>query len=275
MRFYTSEDVAKFDRVRFLFIKTELLGHVFHITLNRPEKRNAFTPLMAEEIVFAIACAHYNQEIRCVVLDAEGPVFCAGADLSAFHDPAGDIKNKTLPAIREEARLGDAFAQLLKPSIAQIEGSVYAGGFLLICGCTFAISVSSAQFSLPEVQRGIWPMQVMASLLQIIPPRKVLEMSITGKTYTATEAMSLGLITQVVEKEEIENAVNALANQICQNAPYAIQSGMKAFQALPGIPENERHSYLKQQLDQLLLSEDAREGTAAFIEKRKPNWKGR
>jgi methylglutaconyl-CoA hydratase len=275
MRFYTEEDTNTFENVRFLHIKTAKAGHLFTITLSRPEKRNAFTPTMAEEIIFALSYAHYETDIRCIVLKAEGPVFCAGADLNAFHDPASNLINETLPAIREEARLGDAFAEVLKPCIAQVEGPVFAGGFLLICGCTFVQSVPEATFSLPEVKRGIWPMQVMASLLPIISQRKILEMSITGRSYSAKEALEMGLISEIVERENMAEVVGALADLICENAPLAIQSGMRAMQKLNSIPERERHSYLKSELDQLLQSEDAREGTNAFKEKRKPIWKNR
>jgi methylglutaconyl-CoA hydratase len=272
MRFYSSEDSELYDKVKFLFIQTELIGHVFHITLNRAEKRNAFTPTMAEEIAFALAYAHYCPQVRCVVLNANGPVFCAGADLIAFHDPAADVKNETLPVSREEVKLGDAFAQLLKPSIAVVEGPVLAGGFLMICGCTFVLSIQSATFSLPEVKRGIWPMQVMASLLQIMSPRKILEMSITGKSYTAQEAVNLGLVTEIFGKDLIRDEVQKLASLICSNAPYAISIGMEALQKLDVIPESERQTFLKEQLNKLLKSEDAQEGASAFKEKREPVW---
>jgi methylglutaconyl-CoA hydratase len=275
MFFFKEEDVRKFDAVQFLYIKTSLNRNIFEITLNRPEKRNAFTPTMAGEIAFALAYAGFQQETRCVVLKAAGPVFCAGADLNAFHDPSIDRKNQTLPEPVEEVRLGDAFASLHKPCIAQVEGSVLAGGFLIICGCTFVISIPEASYSLPEVKRGIWPMQVMASLLDIIPKRKILEMAITGKSYTAEEALNLGLITQISEKKIIEEEVNKLAQHICSNAPYAIKSGMEALQNLSDIEESQRHIFLKSQLENLLKSEDAKEGTAAFKEKRTPIWKGR
>lgn len=275
MRFYTKEDVQKFESITFLYIKASLSGHIFTITLNRPEKRNAFTPTMAEEITFALAYAHFNPEVWCVIVNASGPVFCAGADLNAFHDQFADVKNPDLPVIREEAKLGDAFAQLLKPSIAQVEGPVLAGGFLIICGCTFVVSTNDATYSLPEVKRGIWPMQVMASLMQIVPARKVLEMCITAKNYDAQEAHSVGLVTQISDKENIADTVMMLAHQIRQNAPLAIQTGMKALRDLSEIPENQRHSFLKAQLDLLLQTDDAKEGTSAFKEKRKPDWKGK
>lgn len=270
MRFYTEEDSRHFDTVRFLHIKTAKAGHLFTITLARPEKRNAFTPTMAEEIIFALAYAHYSADIRCVVLKAEGPVFCAGADLNAFHDASA---NATLPIIREEARIGDAFNELLKPCIAQVEGPVLAGGFLMICGCTFVFCVPAATFSLPEVKRGIWPMQVMASLLPILPERKILEMAITGKAYSAKEAVEMGLVTHLTEN--IEEEIAALTERICNSAPLAIQAGMRSLQELKNIPQNDRHKVLKNQLDQLLQTEDAKEGAFAFKEKRAPIWKGK
>ncbi|MBO9615373.1 MAG: enoyl-CoA hydratase/isomerase family protein [Dyadobacter sp.] len=275
MRFYTEEDIKAFDNVRFLHIKTAKAGHLFTITLARSEKRNAFTPTMAEEIIFALAYAHYEAEIRCVVLKAEGPVFCAGADLNAFHDPSANTVNGLLPRIHEEVRIGDAFNELLKPCIAQVEGPVLAGGFLMICGCTFVFAVPEATFSLPEVKRGIWPMQVMASLTPIVSQRKILEMSITGKAYSAEEALEMGLITHLVEREKIAEEVNALATQICNSAPLAIQSGMRSLQELKNIPQNEQHTFLKSELDKLLKTEDAKEGALAFKEKREPIWKGR
>jgi methylglutaconyl-CoA hydratase len=275
MQFYQEEDIQKFDQVQFVYIKTELADHVFRLILNRPEKRNAFTPTMAQEITYALAYAHYTSEVRCVIVEAEGPVFCAGADLIAFHNQDVDKPNVSLPAIREEARLGDAFGQLLKPSIAIVKGPVLAGGFLLICGCTFVISVPEATFALPEVKRGIWPMQVMESLTAIIPARKILEMAVTGKAYTAGEANEMGLLTKVVESAQIQREADVLAAVICTNAPHAIQSGMKAFQKLSSVPVDERHRFLKEQLNLLLLSEDAKEGTAAFREKRDPVWKGK
>ncbi|WP_149240577.1 enoyl-CoA hydratase-related protein [Dyadobacter sp. 32] len=275
MRFYSREDSELYQKVEFRYIKTALKGHIFSITLNRPDKRNAFTPTMAEEIAFALAFAHYNPAVRCVILDAYGPVFCAGADLTAFHNPASDFKNDTLPSSREEVKLGDAFAQLLKPSIAVVEGAVLAGGFLIICGCTFVLSVEEATFSLPEVKRGLWPMQVMASLLPIVSPRKVLEMSITGRSYTAQEALSLGLVSDIKDKHLIGDEAQKLASMISSNAPFAICRGMESLQNLANIPADEQQTFLKKQLDKLLESEDAKEGALAFREKRNPVWKGR
>lgn len=275
MRFYTQEATEKFNSVHLNYIQTELKNHVFTITLNRPEKRNAFTPTMAAEIAFSLAFAHYKDDVRCVVLKANGPVFCAGADLNAFHDPGADLRNSQLPVPQEDIKLGDVFRELHKPCIAQVEGSVFAGGFLLICGAGFVICNSEVTFSLPEVKRGIWPMQVMASLARVVSPRKVLEMSITAETYSANEALAMGLVTQIAENDRVAKVVEELAHQICANAPYAIKLGMQSFEALSHVPEHQQHVYLKGQLDLILRSEDAAEGIAAFREKRTTVWKGK
>jgi methylglutaconyl-CoA hydratase len=275
MRFYKEETTQNFDSIHLSCLQTALDGHIFTITLNRPEKRNAFTPTMANEIAFSLAYAHYQPHIRCVILKANGPAFCAGADLTAFHDPAADQKNPALPQPREEVLLGDVFRALHKPCIAQVEGPVLAGGFLLICGATFVISTVDATFGLPEVKRGIWPMQVMASLSRVVSARKLLELSITGQNYSGAEALAMGLVTRVTDRHNIESEVKNLATLISKNAPYAIKLGMESFEKLADLPEVEKHHYLMEQLKKLLATEDAREGTSAFKEKREPDWKGK
>ena len=130
--FYTESDIQKFHSVELQLIKTQQDGNLFTITLNRAEKRNAFTPTMLQELAFALAFAHQSQDIWCVLLQAEGPAFCAGMDLSIFQNPALDIQNDSLPKPIKEITIGDAFKNLEKPCIAKVEGSVFAGGFLLI-----------------------------------------------------------------------------------------------------------------------------------------------
>ena len=118
-------------------------------------------------------------------------------------------------------------------------------------------------------------MQVMASLAPIMSQRKILEMSITGKAYSGKEALEMGLVTHLAEKDRIAEEVSALANQICNSAPLAIQSGMRNLQELSNLPQNEQHTFLKSELDKLLKTEDAKEGALAFKGKREPIWKGK
>lgn len=271
--FFTESDIQNYSKVEFQLIKTQQEGNLFTITLNRPEKRNAFTPTMVHEIAFALAYAHFQNDIWCVLLEAEGTVFCAGMDLNIFQNPELDVKNETLPTPLKEITIGDAFKYLEKPCIAKVEGNVLAGGFLFIGGCTLVVATEDAQFGLPEVKRGIFPLQVMATLLKIMPQRKVLEMCILGKNYTAHEAYNLGLVTHISSKAHIDNDTNSLINSILENSPFAIKKGFEALNTLQNLPENEQHQYLLKVLKEIRNSADAKEGILAFKEKRKPKWR--
>ena len=273
--FYTDSDIQQFHSVEFQLIKTKQEGNLFKITLNRAEKRNAFTPTMLQELAFALAFAHQSQNIWCVLIEAEGPVFCAGMDLNVFQNPELDIQNKTLPKPIKEITIGDAFKNLEKPCIAKVEGSVFAGGFLIIGGCSFVVSVDDALFGLPEVKRGIFPMQVMATLLKIMPQRKAMEMAILGKNYSAKEAFELGIVTHISSKESIEQETKALINSILENSPFAIKKGFEAMNNFQNFPENEQHHYLLGILQEIRESDDAQEGILAFKEKRQPVWKNK
>ncbi len=273
--FYTKSDIQKYTEVEFLLIKTQQEGNLFTITLNRAEKRNAFTPTMLQELAFALEFAHAQDEIWCVLIEAEGSVFCAGMDLNIFQNPALDIQNASLPKPIKEITIGDAFKNLEKPCIAKVEGSVFAGGFLLIGGCSFVVSIDDALFGLPEVKRGIFPMQVMATLLKIMPQRKAMEMAILGKNYSAKEAFDLGIATHISTKTDIEQDTKELINSVLENSPFAIKKGFEAMNNFQNLPENEQHHYLLGILQEIRESEDAKEGILSFKEKRKPIWRNR
>lgn len=273
--FFTESDIQNYSKVSFQLIKTEQEGKLFTITLNRAEKRNAFTPTMLQELAFALAFAHQSQDIWCILIKAEGPAFCAGMDLNVFQNPTLDVQNESLPKPIKEITIGDAFKNLEKPCIAKVEGSVFAGGFLIIGGCSLVVSVEDTLFGLPEVKRGIFPMQVMATLLKIMPQRKAMEMAILGKNYSAKEAFDLGIITHLSTKENIEKDTTTLINSILENSPFAIKKGFEAMNNFQNLPENEQHHYLLGILQEIRESEDAKEGVLAFKEKREPVWKNR
>jgi enoyl-CoA hydratase/carnithine racemase len=271
---FTTEQLSEFKHQKFAHLIVELNGHLLTLTLNRPEKKNALNPVLFRELAYALQYATTHHNIWAVVIAAKGDVFCAGADLKAF---SGEVQQRdsTIPETEKEIVLGDIFNKLHKPCIAKVQGPVYAGGFLIICGCTHVISVPEATFSLPEVKRGLYPFQVMQSMLQIMPPRKVLDLCIRAGTLNATEAEKLGLVSKIVEKEKLDSEVQTMVDEIFQYSPSAIRLGLEAFDNLKNIPAAEAHTYLKQMLSLAIQTEDAAEGMKAFVEKRKAVWSGK
>jgi enoyl-CoA hydratase/carnithine racemase len=265
--------IGKFAGVKFNFIEVEEHGHLFKIILNRPDKRNAFTPTMVNELAYALSYAQHKTEIWCVMVEARGPVFCSGMDLNVFQNPDLDHHNETLPEPKSLITIGDAFRMLNKPSIAKIQGTVMAGGFLLVGGCTFAVAVEEAEFSLPEVKRGIFPLQVISTLLNITSARQAMQMCILAETFSAQKAQEIGIVSHVCTKDTLDETCNKLIETILGHSPYAIGKGFEAFKALENLPEIERHMYLAEQLAKIRVSDDAQEGINAFKEKRKPVWK--
>ncbi|MXV50469.1 enoyl-CoA hydratase [Pedobacter sp. HMF7647] len=272
--YFKPEDLDRFEDVSLSLIKTELADKLLEITLNRPEKRNAFTPTMIRELAFALEYAQRNSDIWNVIIKAEGPVFCAGMDLKVFKNPDLDQLNPSLPVAENDPNLGDIFRSFTKPSIACVEGNVYAGGFLIVAGCTFAVASREVDFSLTEVQRGLFPMQVMGALLPIMPARKVLELCLLAKTISAPEAHQLGLISHVSDGD-VTDMARSLSAKLMENAPLAIHKGLEAYNWLRAVPEEEKFKFLAGELDKIRLSEDFAEGLKAFEEKRKPVWKNK
>ncbi len=271
---YTKEQIADFKSQHFAFLEIEEQDNTLSITLNRPEKRNAFHQPYLNEVAYALAYAHYTNSVWAVVFKANGPVFCAGADLKAFAGMDVDSEGSTIPIPNDIIIIGNEFKNLHKPCIAQVHGDVYAGGFLLMGGCTHVVAAENVKFGLPEVKRGIWPMQVMASLIPVMNARQMLDMCMRAKVLSAQKALELGIATQVVSSDNLEEAVRNLVNEIKEQSPSAIRLGLKAYQELASVNKDEEHKYLHKMLMQVLQSKDAKEGLLAFREKRKPVWTG-
>jgi methylglutaconyl-CoA hydratase len=269
--FYNESHIAQFNQVIFEFLIVEQSNHRLNITLNRPEKKNAMNQTLVNELAFALAYAKYSKSVWLVIIKANGTVFCAGADLNNFLQPQDSVIS-TIPQPLQTVKLGDAFAQVYKPVIAQVHASVYAGGFLILGGCTQVIATENAQFSLPEVKRGIWPFQVMASLQSIVPARQLIDWCMRGHVLNAEQAQQMGIVSKVVKEEELAKAVDQLAQEIEDVAPMAIQKGLEAYHTALNLNQADKHSYLQAMLQDLLQSNDAKEGILAFKEKRKPLW---
>lgn len=270
--YFSKEDTAKLPGCTFALIKTQWRGeHVFEVTLNRPAKKNALHPVMINELAFALEYARNEANVWCVVLSAEGDVWCAGADLKAFSGDA-DIPHTDVPFCNEEIVLGDLFHNLQKPCVAKVHANVFAGGFLLLTGCTHVVAQRGLKFGLPEVRRGLFPFQVMAGLLEVMPARKVLDWCMRGRELDSDEAFELGLVTNLVNENLLDETVMSLCEEICTGSPTAIRLGLEAFRHIQQNTASAQHGYLRDMLFECLSAPDAQEGILAFKEKRTPQW---
>ena len=252
-----------------LDFKTTLLdikNNIMTITLNRPEKKNALNNVMMNELNYALAYAKQESSIRVVVIAAEGNIFCAGADLTRAKSESN------VPKLKNNDDISLSLRHLYKPVICKIQGSVYAGALLIVSNSTHAIAVKEAEFSAPEIHRGLWPFMVMAGLFRVMPKRAGLDFIMRGQPIDASKAEKFGLINQSVNKEHLDETVNSLAKELASLAPGTMQFGLEAYEKQDSKSFNEALPYLQEQIAKCFEGKDAKEGISAFLEKRKPNW---
>ncbi len=253
---------------------TSLTDGVARITLNRPEVRNALSRTMVAELEAALASFEADPAARVVVLAGAGDrAFCAGADLKG----AGD-RGTTLQA-RESfgglARILEAMARTRTPVIAQVHGFALAGGCGLAVGCDIVIASEDATFGLPEITLGLLPLIVMAPVLRAAGTKRGLPFVLSAENISAREALDIGLVSRVVPRAELESATTALARRMAGWSPTAVAIAKEAASTIQDMEYAKALRYLRELTTLVFLSDDAREGIAAFFAKRPPEWKGR
>ena len=246
--------------------KLDIANHIMTITLNRPEKKNALNNVMMNELNYSLAYAKQERSIRVVVIAAEGDVFCAGADLTRAESESN------VPKIEGADDISLSLRHLYKPVICKIQGPVLAGALLIITNATHAIAVKDAKFSAPEIHRGLWPFMVMAGLFRVMPKRIGLDFIMRGQPIDSKKAENWGLINKSVDKKDLDKNVNALAEELANLAPETMQFGLEAYEKQDSKSFDEALPYLQKQISKCFESKDAKEGIAAFLEKRKPKW---
>jgi enoyl-CoA hydratase/carnithine racemase len=248
-------------------ITVEEHGPLARVTLNLPDKRNPISPLMCGELVEAFKQISAN----AIVLTGAGKVFSAGGDLSSMG--GAQAQGETPPASLVE--LFTAMHELGKPIIAMVNGHALAGGLGLMVACDLVIASDTAQFGMTEISVGLWPMMITAELTRSVGRKQVLEMMLTGKKLTAAEAVGCGLVNRAVPADQLEAATMQLANEIAARSPAAIRLGLRAFYRSQDMEHEPQLRYLQGELGRVVALEDAKEGIAAFLQKRSPIWKGR
>lgn len=252
----------------------EVAEGVARVTLNRPEVRNALNEALLRELESALRRLEDDPAARVVVLRGAGDrAFCAGADLKKVAD-----RGTTLQARESFGGLGrilEHMARMRTPVIAQVHGYALAGGCGLAAGADIVVAADDATFGLPEIKVGLLPLIVMAPILRAVGRKRGLLMILSGEPVSAREAYEMGLVSRLVSRGELEATVGALARTLAGYSPTALGLAKEAAGMVPGMEYGAALRYLRELITLVALSDDAREGIAAFFEKRPPRFTGR
>jgi enoyl-CoA hydratase/carnithine racemase len=248
----------------------ERRGAVLWLTIQREARRNAMSPAVLAGLGNALRQAQGDRELRAIVLTGAGQqAFCAGADLQA---------DKTF--VSDYSEPYGAFAQVLRlaqastvPLVARVNGACMAGGMGLLAMCDLAVAASHAVFGLPEVKVGVFPAQALTVLQRLVPRRQLAELCLTGESFDAARALELGLVNYV--DEDLDGRLDWLLQRLLDKSPAAQRRGLYTLKKIESMAFEESMSFTESQIALFTLSEDAKEGQAAFRDKRKPDWKGR
>ena len=238
------------------------------VTINRPEAKNAMTKAAAEGIAAAMDRLDSDDNLRVGILTGAGGTFCSGMDLKGF------LRGES-PSIEGRGFGGIVQKPPQKPLIAAVEGYALAGGLELMIACDLVVASTGAKFGIPEVKRGLIAAAGGVMMLpDQIPERIAMELALTGDFIDAARAYELGLINRITDGEALA-AAKELAASIVANGPLAVRVSKQVIKQSRGWPMDERYTRQTQLIAPVFVSEDAREGAAAFAEKRAPNWKGK
>ncbi|MGH7321476.1 MAG: enoyl-CoA hydratase/isomerase family protein [Candidatus Rokuibacteriota bacterium] len=252
----------------------ELQQGVATITLNRPEARNALNRTLIRELRETLVALDGDPGARAIILRGAGErAFCAGADLK------GMFREMPILEAREQyaglARVLEGIPRMRTPVIGQIHGYALAGGCGLAVACDVVIASDDAVFGLPEIRLGLLPLMVMAPILRAASPKRAMALVLSGAELPAREALAAGLVSQVVPRAELAPTAEALARTIAGYSPAAVAIAKEAFYTALDMEYDQALPYLRDLLTIVARSDDAREGVAAFLEKRAPRWTGR
>jgi enoyl-CoA hydratase len=250
-------------------VLTEVRGEVLLVTLDRPEQRNAVNRAMAEGIAAAMDRLDADSSLRVGVLTGAGKGFCAGMDLKAF--VAGER-----PVVAGRGFAGIVQRASAKPLIAAVEGFAVAGGFEIALACDLIVAARGTRFGIPEVKRGL--VAAGGALLRLprrIPYHLAMELALTGEPIDAERAFEVGLVNRLVEPGAAVDGALELAAAIVANGPFALAASKRILVEAPSWPADSLWERQAEITEPVRASEDAREGSSAFAEKRAPRWQGR
>lgn len=247
-------------------------GPIARITMNRPDKRNALSLAHMQELTECFKVLGETREVQVVVLAGNGPAFCAGHDLSEMIGRDPETYRHIFDVCCE---LMETVQSIPQPVIAQVHATATAAGCQLVATCDLVVASEEARFATPGVRIGLFCSTPMVALSRAVGQKKAMEMLLTGDFISAEEALAVGLVNRTVPAEELEAQTRELAEKICEASPLVVGVGKQAFYRQVEMPVEQAYAYTKEVMSFNASFADAQEGMGAFLEKRKPEWKGR
>lgn len=248
-------------------------GPVARVTLNRPDVRNAFNETMIAEIAQAFRDLGERNDVRAIVLAANGPAFCAGADLNWMKKMAGytDEENRA-----DAARLAAMLRTIYlcpKPVVARVQGDCYAGGMGLAAACDIVVAVEQADFCLSEVRLGLIPATISPYVIKAMGENAARRYFLTAERFSAQEARRIGFAHEVAPADALDARVDGIVNALVNNSPNAVKQAKRLVQDVAAMPLTEALiGDMAQRIADIRSSDEGKEGVKSFLEKRKPNW---
>jgi enoyl-CoA hydratase len=253
-------------------VKFEVENSAATITIDDPERRNPLSSETITGLLEGVGAALADPSVSVIVITGAGDsTFSAGGDLASgfFEEPVGRHA--------ERGRFADLLRLLWrggKPTVARVNGHALAGGFGLAVACDITICVDDAKLGVPEVRVGLWPMMITVALGRAMPQKAALELMLTGRTITPSEALRLGAVSRVVPRSQLDAAVEETVEAL-RNNPGSLMLGRDAFMAAMATDPDTALDRLQAGLTAVASTEDAKEGVTAFAEKRNPQFRGR
>jgi methylglutaconyl-CoA hydratase len=246
---------------------------VHTITLSRPDVRNAFNDQVIDALKNAFLAVAQDSAVRCVVLAAEGPAFCAGADLNWMRRMAGFTREENLADAGELAAMLKAIYECPQPTITRVQGDVYAGGMGLVAACDMAVSVDTAHYCLSEVKLGLIPATISPYVIRAMGARAAHRYFLTAERFGAAEAHRIGLVHEVVAADALDAKVAELTQALVSAGPNAVRACKKL---LHDVAEREINDTLVrmtvERIADIRASSEGQEGVQSFLQKRPPDW---
>jgi len=245
---------------------------VVTITLNRPEKYNGLSEEMLDALQCELTRVAGDESVRCVVLAANGKAFCAGHDLKQMRATPNEAYYKKL--FSRCGRMMQQVVTLPVPVIARVQGIATAAGCQLVASCDLAVASDSASFAVSGINLGLFCSTPAVALSRNIFRKRAFEMLFTGKFIDSETAVDWGLINQAVPAEELDTAIKELTDSICAKSRVPVKVGKEMFYEQLGMDLSDAYTFAGEKMACNMMSEDATEGIDAFLERRKPTWKG-